>query len=151
LSLDPRRYLDAGTSLVIPLLVLALGGIGLPGGAVYLRPDLMRGPLWRSASALAGPAFTFAALLLLSGVLAVLQASIPQAQGLIAAVAYLAFLQATALCLNILPIPGFDGYGALRAFLPSGLTQRLRKVEGLVLIGFIALLFVSDPLNRALF
>src|SRR3546814_20196756 len=56
LTFDPRLYGDLGTSLVIPLLALALGGVGFPGGAVYLRQDLMRGPLWRSAASLAGPA-----------------------------------------------------------------------------------------------
>src|SRR3954453_12326790 len=42
LAFDPRRYGDVGTSLVLPLLALALGGVGFPGGAVYLRTDLMR-------------------------------------------------------------------------------------------------------------
>ena len=57
LSFDPRRYGDLGTSLVIPLLALALGGIGFPGGAVYLRNDLMRSPFWRAAASTSlGPA-----------------------------------------------------------------------------------------------
>jgi len=151
LTLDPRRYLDAGTSLVIPVIVLALGGIGFPGGAVYLRPDLMRGRLWRAASSLAGPAFTFAALLLLSGAVAVLGATAPQAQGLLSALAFLAYLQATALCLNLLPIPGLDGYGAVRPFLPAGLVRRLRKAESLVFIGFVLLLLIYPPVSRQLF
>jgi Zn-dependent protease len=150
LTLDPRRYMDAGTSLVIPVIVLALGGIGFPGGAVYLRPDLMRGPFWRSAASLAGPAFTFLVLLLLSGLVAVLETMGPQVQALSSAAAFLAFLQATALCLNLIPVPGLDGYGALRPFLPRGLRPS-RKVEGLVFIGFVLLLLISAPAGRALF
>ena len=66
LSFDPRRYGDLGVSLVLPLIALAMGGIGFPGGAVYLRNDLMRGPVWRAAAALAGPAATLVVLLALS-------------------------------------------------------------------------------------
>ena len=51
-SFDPRRYGDLGVSLVIPLIALAMGGIGFPGGAVYLRTDLMRSRPWRSAASL---------------------------------------------------------------------------------------------------
>ncbi|HEY3696737.1 site-2 protease family protein [Phenylobacterium sp.] len=151
LTLDPRHYLDAGTSLVIPLVVLAVGGVGLPGGAVYLRPDLMRGPLWRAAASLAGPGMTLVVLLFLSGGLAVLRAAAPDAQALAPALAFLAFLQATAFCLNLLPIPGLDGYGALRPFLPGALTLRLRKLEGLLFIGFAVLLLTPSPLNRLVF
>jgi Zn-dependent protease len=152
LSLDPRRYMDLGTSLVIPLVVLAIGGIGFPGGAVYLRPDLMRGPLWRAAASLAGPAMTLLLLLALSAALAILRQAAPDAaEGVAPALAFLAFLQATAFCLNLLPVPGLDGYGALRPFLPAAVTTRLRKVEGLVFIGFVVLLLSSSVLNRLLF
>src|SRR5215469_9621500 len=40
LTLNPLRYTDPQFSIIFPLLILALGGIGLPGGAVYLN---MRG------------------------------------------------------------------------------------------------------------
>ena len=53
LTFDPRRYANLQTTLIWPLIALALGGIGFPGGAVYLRDDLMRTPLWRSAASLA--------------------------------------------------------------------------------------------------
>jgi Zn-dependent protease len=151
LTLDPLRYMDSATSLIIPLLVLAIGGIGLPGGAVYLRQDLMRGPLWRSAASLAGPAGTLAMLLLLSGAVALLRMLAPAAEPLTAALAFLAFLQATALIINLLPIPGLDGYGALRPFLPQGVAAVLGKFEPVLFLGFIALLFVSPLANGLLF
>ena len=34
LTLDPLKYADLGTSIIIPVIALALGGIGFPGGAV---------------------------------------------------------------------------------------------------------------------
>lgn len=136
LSFDPRRYGDLGVSVVIPLVFLALGGIGFPGGAVYLRNDLMRSRLWRSAASLAGPAATYGVLLLLGVVLITVgREDLPGR--LYDAIAMLAFLQATALILNLLPLPGLDGFNAIRPFLPEAWSPALRKVEGLTFVGLI--------------
>ena len=142
LAFDPRRYGDLATSLVIPLLALALGGIGFPGGAVYLREDLMRGRLWRAAASLAGPAATLVVLMALSLILSLwARAALPNA--LSNALAMLAFLQAMALILNLLPFPGLDGFGAIRPFLPASWRGGLRRFEGLAMLGLLAgLMFV---------
>jgi Zn-dependent protease len=150
LAFDPRKYGDLGTSLVLPLIFLALGGIGFPGGAVYLRNDLMRGPFWRAAAALAGPMGT---LLVLLGLAIVLRTwmSVGTDSALFPALAFLAFLQATALILNLLPIPGLDGFGAIRPFLPLGWTPSLRKYEGLAMVVLFVLLFVTPVGGGLLF
>jgi Zn-dependent protease len=55
----------------------------------------------------------------------------------------LAFLQATALILNLLPLPGLDGFNAIRPFLPRAWSRVLRRVEGVsMVILLIALLFL---------
>ena len=47
LTLDPLRYTDLQYSILFPLLIMALGGIGLPGGAVYINTHyLRRRDLW---------------------------------------------------------------------------------------------------------
>jgi len=140
LDFDPRRYGNLQTALVIPLLALALGGIGFPGGAVYLRTDLMRSRVWRAAAALAGPAATGVILLALALVLRVWAAA--GASGdLFAALTMLAFLQATALILNLLPIPGLDGFGAIRPFLPVSWAPAIRGAERLSNLALLALIF----------
>lgn len=150
LSFDPRRYGDLGTSLVIPLIALALGGIGFPGGAVYLRNDLMRSPAWRAAASLAGPAATLAVLLVLALVLDLWSgAALPDA--LFAALAMLAFLQATALVLNLLPLPGLDGFNALRPFLPKAWAPAIRKAEGVALLLLLAAVFLIPGFSDLLF
>jgi Zn-dependent protease len=142
LAFDPRRYGDLGTSLVMPVIFLLMGGIGFPGGAVYLRNDLMRGPLWRAAAAAAGPAATAAILLALVGGLRV-WANAGGGGALFDALAVLAFLQAMGLILNSLPVPGLDGFGVIRPFLPAGLNPHLRKAEGLAMLGlFLAIMLV---------
>jgi Zn-dependent protease len=148
LAFDPRRYGDLGTSLVLPLVFLALGGIGFPGGAVYLRNDLMRGPFWRAASALAGPMATLMVLIVLA---LVLQTWTDASGPLYPALAFLAFLQATALILNLLPIPGLDGFGVIRPFLPGAWTPVIRKAEGLVMVALFLLIFLSPIGGRILF
>jgi Zn-dependent protease len=150
LSFDPRRYGDLGTSLVLPVIFLALGGIGFPGGAVYLRTDLMRGPFWRAAAALAGPFATLLVLILLSTVLN-LWAGGAVSSPLYPALAFLAFLQATALILNLLPIPGLDGFGAIRPFLPAAWAPQLRRAEGLVMVALFLLIFFTPVGGRLLF
>jgi Zn-dependent protease len=149
LSFDPRRYGDLGVTLVIPIVALALGGIGFPGGAVYLRQDLMRGPLWRAAASLAGPAATLAILLALSLGLH-LWAAAGGAGALFEALTVLAFLQAMALVLNLLPIPGLDGFGAIRPFLPAGLTPTIRRMEGLVMVVLLLIIFYVPGASAAL-
>jgi Zn-dependent protease len=150
LSFDPRRYGDLWTSLLIPVLALALGGIGFPGGAVWLRTDLMRGPFWRAAASLAGPAATFVVLLVLALVLNLWrQVALPGP--LYAATALLAFLQATALILNLLPLPGLDGFNAIRPFLPRAWRPAIRRAEGPAMLLLLAALLLLPGAGAQLF
>jgi Zn-dependent protease len=150
LSFDPRRYGDVGVSLVIPLLALALGGVALPGGAVYLRNDLMRSRAWRSAAALAGPAATLLILLVLASVLRIWTNA--GAEGaLFPALTLLAFLQAMALILNLLPIPGLDGFNALRPFLPAAWAPQIRKAEGVAMALLLIAIFVLPGASALIF
>ena len=154
LAFDPRRYGDLGVSLVMPVIFLLLGGIGFPGGAVYLRNDLMRGPAWRMAASLAGPAATAVIFVGLSfGLLVWANVGVDSqgGEGLFCALAMLAFLQAMALILNLLPIPGLDGFNAIRPFLPDSLSPQLRKAEGLAMAGLFLLLMFVPAFGGALF
>jgi len=153
LSFDPRRYGDLGVSLVLPLIALALGGIGFPGGAVYLRQDLMRGRLWRSAASLAGPAGTLLVLLVLAFGLSFWAGWGVEGPGQVAlfeALSVLAFLQATALILNLLPFPGLDGFNAIRPFLPTAWMPGLRRFEGLSMVAMLLIIFYAPGVSQQL-
>lgn len=151
LAFDPRRYGDLGTSLVIPLLALALGGIGFPGGAVYLRNDLMRSRTWQAAASLAGPAATLIVLIGLALALHLWPASAGDTSPLFNAMAMLAFLQAMALVLNLLPVPGLDGFNALRPYLPQAWTPTIRKFEGVAMLVLLGALFFVPQAGDLLF
>jgi len=72
-------------------------------------------------------------LVILAGVLAAWRRAAGPGM-LFDAVAMLAFLQATALILNLLPLPGLDGFNALRPFLPKRWGPALHKIEGFALV-----------------
>lgn len=144
LSFNPLRYLDPGLSIVMPVLFLLMGGIGLPGGAVWIDRSRIRNPKWLSLVSLGGPL----ANLLVAVVLAIpFWVSKTHQGGLWPALAFLAQLQIMAVVLNLLPVPPLDGYGVLRPFLPAELQARM---DGAAQFGFYLIfgaLWFIRPLN----
>src|SRR3970040_1656278 len=55
LTFTPLKYTHPVFSLLMPIIFLLMGGIGLPGGAVYIERWRLRGPKWETAVSLAGP------------------------------------------------------------------------------------------------
>lgn len=115
LTLDMRRYTDPVMSLLLPLVLLALGGIPLPGGAVWIDRGALRSRAIASAVALAGPLTN----LVLGIALTVVVAASDPTEGLAAGLSCLALVQILAFVLNILPVPGLDGFGVVEPFLPA--------------------------------
>ena len=116
LTLNPLKYTHAMLSIVLPVVFVVLGGIGLPGGAVYIERGRIRGRWKHSLISAAGPMTNalFAALLTAPFWLDAM-ADVPFAFRY--ALAFLAMLQVTAAILNLLPVPGLDGYGVLEPWL----------------------------------
>src|SRR5512146_2988962 len=89
LTFNPLKYTHPVYSIVLPLLFVMIGGIGLPGGAVYIERWRLRSRRWETAVSLAGPA----ANLLLAVVLGLLLRLAPaDRSGIWPALAFLAFL-----------------------------------------------------------
>jgi len=147
LTLNPLKYTHPLLSLALPVLFIAIGGIGLPGGAVYVRTGWMT-KNQRTLVSLAGPAVNLAFAIVLLVVARLLYD--PAHLVFWSAVSFLAFLQITAFLLNILPIPGLDGYGALEPHL-SPETQR--AVAPAKQWGFLILLLLvfAPGVNRWFF
>ena len=129
LTFNPLKYTHPVYSILLPLLFLALGGIGLPGGAVYIETWRLRSRAWKSAVSLAGPA----ANLVLAIVLAIVLGLAPVSrEGIWPGLCFLAFLQISALVLNLIPLPPFDGFGAVEPYLPERLRQGVAQVSNLL-------------------
>ncbi|MGE2833013.1 site-2 protease family protein [Mycobacterium sp. SMC-4] len=147
LTLNPRKYSHPLLSLGFPVLVIALGGIGLPGGAVYLQTAGMT-QRQQTVVSLAGPSMN-----VVLGVVLLVATRVlfdPAHAVFWAGLAFLAFLQVTAVLLNLLPIPGLDGYGALEPHLGA---ENRRAVAPAKQWGFVILLvlLLAPPLNQWFF
>jgi len=139
LTFNPLRYADPIASLFVPLVFLLLGGVGLPGGAVYIDARRLRSRWWACAVALAGPAANLA----IAGVLVlVLSTGVMARNAAAPALAFLALLQVTAVMLNLLPIPPLDGYRAIAPFLPQNLTATFERWGSVPLFVLLALFWL---------
>jgi Zn-dependent protease len=131
LRLNPLKYTHPILSIVLPIIAVVLGGIGLPGGAVWVDHAHIPSRAKQSLISAAGP---------LTNVVFALVLAVPFLAGwgpqlnvnefgqyqiaggrehleFWAALALLAFLQVTASVLNFLPVPGLDGGNILQPWL----------------------------------
>lgn len=147
LTLDPRRYTDPLTSILLPLIFVVIGGIGLPGGAVWINRGALRSQGVASLVSLGGPAtnLVFAALCLVPLSIGMID---PATQPVLApAMAFTGFLQIVAFVLNMLPIPGLDGFGALEPFLPHSVLVSLAPIRRWGFLILIVALFYVEPVG----
>jgi Zn-dependent protease len=149
LTLNPLRYSHPLLSIVLPLVIVVLGGIGLPGGAVWVDRHRLRGRWWNSLVSFAGPAVNVAFTVALAAPFAfgVDTAAHPRFWS---GVAFLAFLQLTASILNLLPIPGVDGGNLVEPWLSARWRRGFATVAPfgmLLLFGLLTL----ELVNRVFF
>ena len=147
LRLDPRRYTDPMLSIVLPIALLAIGGIPLPGGAVWIERHRLRSRAVESAVSVAGPAVNLASGILLTVTAANVSMALPLAE----VISYLALIQIVAFLLNILPVPGLDGFGVLDPYLSESTRVLANKVRPYAPLALFALLFSSPTAARWLF
>jgi Zn-dependent protease len=118
LTLNPLKYTHPVYSFIMPLVFIILGGIALPGGAVFIERGRIQGKWKHSLISAAGPAVNLVSALVLMGVLAAVQTPGSTDQlNFYSALGYLALLQLMAGILNLLPVPGLDGYGIIEPWL----------------------------------
>ncbi|MFK3982004.1 site-2 protease family protein [Micromonospora sp. NPDC050397] len=116
LTLNPLKYTNPLLSIILPVAIVLLGGVGLPGGAVWVDHHRIPGRLRHTLVSLAGPATNvlFALALVLPFAFDPDVAAHPEFWS---GVALLGFLQLTASVLNLLPVPGLDGGNMLYPWL----------------------------------
>jgi Zn-dependent protease len=149
LTLNPLKYSHPVLSIVLPVVFIALGGIGLPGGAVYVHPYRFRTDLQRALVSVSGPLVNAACAVILLVVARHNLFTSPHTAFWIA-VAFLGLLQITATILNLLPVPGLDGYGAIEPYLDPRFRQGAEQFKPFGMLAVFALLQVQS-LNQAFF
>jgi Zn-dependent protease len=141
LDFDLFKYTHPVYSFLLPMLFLVMGGIGLPGGAVYIETWRLRSRWWQTAVSLAGPTSN---LVIAIGLSLILQIEAVANSLVGPGLAFLALLQVTAALFNMLPIPPFDGFGALRPHLNEPLRMQIDNF-GRYSIWIVILLFWYVP------
>jgi Zn-dependent protease len=159
LTLNPLQYVDPLMSIVLPVVFLLMGGIPLPGGATFVRRDLLKNRFWDSAVSAAGPAMN----LLLFALLAIpllpsvgwidptkLSEDWSTPQKFVAA---MCFLQLLTVILNLIPVPPLDGFGIIAPYLSTDLRLKLSTppVSSLMFFGYFMLLWQARGFLLAIY
>lgn len=167
LTLNPLKYTHSTYSLWMPLIFLLLGGLPLPGAAVYINVGRLRGPVWRSAVSAAGPLMTGGVAVAIAIYLHLIQPDYNAttatlfgvAQGLDTAVVthrdwltqglvLLLVLEVAGVFLNLIPLPGLDGYGIIEPWLPIKLQKTAQKYSNYTVLALLAAFWMSPEFNR---
>ncbi|MEV7344375.1 site-2 protease family protein [Streptomyces sp. NPDC093544] len=143
LTLNPLKYTHALLSVVLPVIFVIMGGIGLPGGAVFIDRSRIQGRWKHSLISAAGP---------LTNVLFAIVCTAPFWLGALDgvpdpfryALAFLAMLQITAAILNFLPVPGLDGYGVIEPWLSYGVRRQVEPFAPFGLLAVFAVLWIPS-------
>jgi Zn-dependent protease len=146
LTLNPFKYAHWFLSLLLPLLFIIQGGIGLPGGAVYLHRHMFRSRAMQSLAAFAGPLVN----LVLAAVFLIAARGHGAHNQFWTGLAFLGFLQVSAAVLNLLPIPGLDGWSVIEPYLGPDAVRFGDQLKPWGMLGVIVLLQINS-LNAAFF
>ncbi len=140
LTFNPLKYTHPFLSIILPLIILLMGGIGLPGGAVYIETWRIRNRYWLSGMSLAGPAANGIFAIFLAILLQVLPTS---TSNIWPGLSFLIVLQIWAILFNLIPLPGLDGYGVIGPFLSPPVQMQMERIRAYAIwIMIIALWYI---------
>ena len=148
LTLDPRKYSDPIFSVAIPIAFLILGGIGLPGGAVWIDRSNIKSRHRQSLVSLAGPVVNVVFGAVCLGLVGA--GVFDDLINLKASLVYLGWLEFATAALNLLPVPGLDGYGIIEPYLPYGLRAAIAPIANYAII-ILLVLMISTSFGSFLF
>ncbi|MFD9370518.1 site-2 protease family protein [Streptomyces sp. NPDC060020] len=143
LTLNPLKYSHVLLSIVLPVLFVIMGGLGLPGGAVYIERGRIQGRWKHSLISAAGP-LTNVAFAVVCTAPFWLDALDGVPMPFRYALAFLALLQVSAAILNFLPVPGLDGYGVIEPWLSYRVRREVEPLAPFGLIAVFALLWIPE-------
>jgi len=149
LTFNPLKYTHPVYSLLMPVLFMMLGGIGLPGGAVYIERDRLRSREWETAVSLAGPAMNV--LWVLALCLPFWTHALPESSDNVLAISlgFLIRLEISAVLFNLLPIPPLDGFQAIAPWMPEETRSRMMAQSNLFLGCLILVMWNVPVVNDA--
>ena len=157
LDLNPLRYMNPVLSLLLPAIYLIIGALPLPGGAVLVDRGAIRSRRQASLVSAAGPLMN----LLFGGIAMALVALFAPTFGFgpdtfIAAgphayfwiaLSFFAYLQLAVAILNLIPVPGLDGYGIIEPYLRYETRRSLEPIRPYGILIVFVLLIALPPVR----
>lgn len=136
LTLNLLKYVNPLYSIVLPVVFILLGGIALPGGAVMIERGRIDRRWKHSLISAVGPLTNLVLAVVLLLVLTIPQGAVIYGNTIYAnshlpfwsALGYLAELQVIAGLLNLIPMPGLDGYGIIEPWLSPATRRSLANL-----------------------
>jgi len=149
LTMNPIHYTHPVYSILMPVLFMVMGGIGLPGGAVYIERHLLRSKGWETFVSLGGVIMQLPLILWISAAFKFgWVANSPESLASVS-LALLLQLEVSCVILNLLPIPPLDGFQAIAPWLPWETREKLYAISGQTLWILSIALWLIGPLNNA--
>ena len=153
LTLDPTRYIHPVTTLLIPAIILLLGGFPLPGGAVLIDTSRLRGPKWGAYVSAAGPAANLVLFLLfalpLHPKLGLVDPFASQQTTAVYFLGAMATLNFIGMLFNLIPVPPLDGFGIIEHKLDPELRWKLHQPQ-VAMFSLAALFFIFGTVESAM-
>jgi Zn-dependent protease len=150
LTLDPTRFIDPVSSLLIPAIALMLGGMPLPGGAVLIDESALKNRRWGMYVSAAGPLSNLVLFLLFSAPLhpklGLVDFFSPEQPTWVWFCGAMAMLNFYAALFNLIPCPPLDGYRLIEHQLSADVQWKLRQPQiSLMALGSLFLIFSVLP------
>lgn len=152
LDLNPFRYLNPVLSFLLPAIYLAIGGLPLPGGAVVVDRTTARKRWQVSLISASGPVWN----ILFAGIaMAAVAIAAPTDEDMYygphaafwAGVAFFAYIEVAVALLNLIPVPGLDGYGIIEPYMRYETRRALEPVRPYGILLVLLLLVAFPPLR----
>jgi Zn-dependent protease len=153
LSMNPLRYMHPVTSLLIPIIILAIGGIPLPGGAVYIDTSRLRSRNWSAAMSAAGPAANLLILVVASApfYLGIYDPATSTVHSGWLSLALFCYLQIFSVIINLLPIPPLDGWGIIEPYCSFEVRQKAREFSNYGFMILLLIMFTDNPIRNGIY
>jgi Zn-dependent protease len=158
LDLNPMRYVNPVLSLLLPAIYLIIGALPLPGGAVQVNRAAIRTKRGASLVSAAGPLMNIVA----AGISMALVAAFAPTSSYYgpsfidpngshaffwAGLAFFAYIQVAVAILNLIPVPGLDGYGIIEPYLRYETKRSLEPIRPYGILIVLLLLFALPPVR----
>lgn len=140
-------YVHPVTTLLLPAIFLALGGIPLPGGAVYLNTAILSRN-WQSIVSAAGPLSNFILFMLLALIVhpsvGLIDLYAPNPPVYVLVLSAMVFLELFSVLINLVPIPPLDGFGIIEPWLTPESRMHARAMGWIGVIFFFFVIWRLD-------